>query len=164
MALSGLHMPNRPCLDRCEFGSVFMGPNKPIELYLLSFTFFSLHSPRLSRRCHASAVAAAGEAEVSDVQAEQLELSSAAGKVILRDTWAQKAEVAAAAGSLQLEGVEADELSVSSAVGGASLKQVTAGDLEIGSALGSIQLEDVWADSYTKAGIILHTSGQIQKR
>ena len=59
MALSGLHMPNRPCLDRCEFGSVFMGPNKPIELYLLSFTFFSLHSPRLSRRCHASAVAAA---------------------------------------------------------------------------------------------------------
>ena len=43
-------------------------------------------------------------------------------------------------------------------------KQVTAGDLEIGSALGSIQLEDVWADSYTKAGIILHTSGQIQKR
>ena len=36
-----------------------MGPNKPIELYLLSFTFFSLHSPRLSRRCHASAVAAA---------------------------------------------------------------------------------------------------------
>lgn len=35
-----------------------MGPNKPIELYLLSFTFFSFHSPRLSRRCHASAVAA----------------------------------------------------------------------------------------------------------
>ena len=111
-----------------------------------------------------SVATAAGEVEVSGVQAEQLELASAAGKVILRDTWAQKAEVAAAAGSLQLEGVEADELSVSSAVGGASLKQVTAGDLEIGSALGSIQLEDVWADSYTKAGIILHTSGQIQKR
>lgn len=58
IALSGLHMPNRPCLDRCEFGSAFMGPNKPIELYLLSFTFFSFHSPRLSRPCHASAVAA----------------------------------------------------------------------------------------------------------
>ena len=94
----------------------------------------------------------------------QLELSSAAGKVILRDTWAQKVEVGAAAGSLQLEGVEADELSVGSAVGGASLKQVTAGDLEIASALGSLKLEDVWADTYTKAGLILHTSGQIQKR
>ena len=70
----------------------------------------------------------------------------------------------AAAGSLQLEGVEADELSVGSAVGGASLKQVTAGDLEIASALGSLKLEDVWADTYTKAGLILHTSGQIQKR
>lgn len=111
-----------------------------------------------------SAAAAAGEAEVSDVQAGQLELSSAAGKVILRDTWAQKVEVGAAAGSLQLEGVEADELSVGSAVGGASLKQVTAGDLEIASALGSLKLEDVWADTYTKAGLILHTSGQIQKR
>lgn len=65
MALSGLYMPNRLCLDRCEFGSAFMGPNKPIELYLLSFTFFSLHSPRLSRRCHASAVAAAVAAVVA---------------------------------------------------------------------------------------------------
>ena len=65
MALSGLYMPNRLCLDRCEFGSVLMGPNKPIELYLLSFTFFSLHSPRLSRRRHASAVAAAVAAVVA---------------------------------------------------------------------------------------------------
>ena len=107
-----------------------------------------------------SAAAAAGEAEVSDVQAGQLELSSAAGKVILRDTWAQKVEVGAAAGSLQLEGVEADELSVGSAVGGASLKQVTAGDLEIASALGSLKLEDVWADTYTKAGLILHPAAR----
>ncbi|WP_144064177.1 hypothetical protein [Faecalibacterium sp. An58] len=60
--------------------------------------------------------------------------------------------------------MEADALSVSGAVGDASLKQVTAGDLEIGSVLGSIKLEDVWADTYTKAGLILHTSGQIQKR
>ena len=55
-------MPNRPCLDRCEFGSVFTGPNKPIELCLLSFTFFSLHPPRCNRRHryrHASAVAVA---------------------------------------------------------------------------------------------------------
>ena len=111
-----------------------------------------------------SAVAAAGEAEVSDVQAEQLELASAAGKVILRDAQVQKAEVAAAAGSAVVENVEADALSVSGAVGGSSLKQVTAGDLEIASALGSIKLEDVWADNYIKAGLILHTSGRIQKR
>ena len=63
-----------------------------------------------------------------------------------------------------LEGVEADELSVGSAVGGVSLKQVTAGELEIGSAIGSLKLEDVRADAYTKAGFILHTSGQIQNR
>lgn len=60
--------------------------------------------------------------------------------------------------------MEADALSVSGAVGGSSLKQVTAGDLEIASALGSIKLEDVWADNYIKAGLILHTSGRIQKR
>lgn len=39
-----------------------MGPNKPIELYLQSFTFFSLHPPRCSRRHsyrHASAAAVA---------------------------------------------------------------------------------------------------------
>ena len=63
MALSGLYMPNRLCLDRCEFGSVLMGPNKPIELYLLSFTFFL--APFASRRRHASAVAAAVAAVVA---------------------------------------------------------------------------------------------------
>ena len=70
----------------------------------------------------------------------------------------------AAAGSAVVENVEADALSVSGAVGGSSLKQVTVGDLEIASALGSIKLEDVWADNYIKAGLILHTSGRIQKR
>ena len=69
-----------------------------------------------------------------------------------------------AKGAGQFHNVEADALSVSGAVGGSSLKQVTAGDLEIASALGSIKLEDVWADNYIKAGLILHTSGRIQKR
>ena len=111
-----------------------------------------------------SAASAAGKVEVTGVQAEQLELASAAGKAVLRDARVQKAEIGAAAGSVEIEGVEADELSVGSAVGGVSLKQVTAGELEIGSAIGSLKLEDVRADAYTKAGFILHTSGQIQNR
>ena len=83
---------------------------------------------------------------------------------MLRETRVRNAEIGAAAGSVEIEGVEADELSVGSAVGGVSLKQVTAGELEIGSAIGSLKLEDVRADAYTKAGFILHTSGQIQNR
>ena len=138
-------------------------PDKPYEQLDATLAVGSLKVEGVDAK-NFSAVAAAGEAEVSDVQAEQLELASAAGKVILRDAQVQKAEVAAAAGSAVVENVEADELSVSGAVGGSSLKQVTAGDLEIGSALGSIKLEDVWADNYIKAGLILHTSGRIQKR
>ena len=111
-----------------------------------------------------SAASAAGKVEVTGVQAEQLELASAAGKAALRDARVRNAEIGAAAGSVEIEGVEADELSVGSAVGGVSLKQVTAGELEIGSAIGSLKLEDVRADAYTKAGFILHTSGQIQNR
>ena len=138
-------------------------PDKPYEQLDATLAVGSLKVEGVDAK-NFSAVAAAGEAEVSDVQAEQLELASAAGKVILRDAQVQKAEVAAAAGSAVVENVEADALSVSGAVGGSSLKQVTAGDLEIASALGSIKLEDVWADNYIKAGLILHTSGQIQKR
>ena len=138
-------------------------PDKPYEQLDATLAVGSLKVEGVDAK-NFSAVAAAGEAEVSDVQAEQLELASAAGKVILRDAQVQKAEVAAAAGSAVVENVEADALSVSGAVGGSSLKQVTAGDLEIGSALGSIKLEDVWADNYIKAGLILHTSGRIQKR
>ena len=138
-------------------------PDKPYEQLDATLAVGSLKVEGVDAK-NFSAVAAAGEAEVSDVQAEQLELASAAGKVILRDAQVQKAEVAAAAGSAVVENVEADALSVSGAVGGSSLKQVTAGDLEIASALGSIKLEDVWADNYIKAGFILHTSGQIQKR
>lgn len=111
-----------------------------------------------------SAASAAGKVEVTGVQAEQLDLASAAGKAVLRDARVRNAEIGAAAGSVEIEGVEADELSVGSAVGGVSLKQVTAGELEIGSAIGSLKLEDVRADAYTKAGFILHTSGQIQNR
>ena len=138
-------------------------PDKPYEQLDATLAVGSLKVEGVDAK-NFSAVAAAGEAEVSDVQAEQLELASAAGKVILRDAQVQKAEVAAAAGSAVVENVEADALSVSGAVGGSSLKQVTAGDLEIASALGSVKLEDVWADNYIKAGLILHTSGQIQKR
>lgn len=138
-------------------------PDKPYEQLDATLAVGSLKVEGVDAK-NFSAVAAAGEAEVSDVQAEQLELASAAGKVILRDAQVQKAEVAAAAGSAVVENVEADALSVSGAVGGSSLKQVTAGDLEIASALGSIKLEDVWADNYIKAGLILHTSGRIQKR
>ena len=138
-------------------------PDKPYEQLDATLAVGSLKVEGVDAK-NFSAVAAAGEAEVSDVQAEQLELASAAGKVILRDAQVQKAEVAAAAGSAVVENVEADALSVSGAVGGSSLKQVTAGDLEIGSVLGSLKLEDVWADNYIKAGLILHTSGQIQKR
>ena len=138
-------------------------PDKPYEQLDATLAVGSLKVEGVDAK-NFSAVAAAGEAEVSDVQAEQLELASAAGKVILRDAQVQKAEVAAAAGSAVVENVEADALSVSGAVGGSSLKQVTVGDLEIASALGSIKLEDVWADNYIKAGLILHTSGQIQKR
>ncbi len=138
-------------------------PDKPYEQLDATLAVGSLKVEGVDAK-NFSAVAAAGEAEVSDVQAEQLELASAAGKVILRDAQVQKAEVAATAGSAVVENVEADALSVSGAVGGSSLKQVTAGDLEIASALGSIKLEDVWADNYIKAGLILHTSGQIQKR
>ena len=138
-------------------------PDKPYEQLDATLAVGSLKVEGVDAK-NFSAVAAAGEAEVSDVQAEQLELASAAGKVILRDAQVQKAEVAAAAGSAVVENVEADALSVSGAVGGSSLKQVTVGDLEIGSVLGSIKLEDVWADNYIKAGLILHTSGQIQKR
>ena len=138
-------------------------PDKPYEQLDATLAVGSLKVEGVDAK-NFSAVAAAGEAEVSDVQAEQLELASAAGKVILRDAQVQKAEVAAAAGSAVVENVEADALSVSGAVGGSSLKQVTAGDLEIGSVLGSIKLEDVWADNYIKAGLILHTSGRIQKR
>ena len=138
-------------------------PDKPYEQLDATLAVGSLKVESVDAK-NFSAVAAAGEAEVSGVQAEQLELVSAAGKVILRDAQVQKAEVAAAAGSAVVENVEADALSVSGAVGGSSLKQVTAGDLEIASALGSIKLEDVWADNYIKAGLILHTSGQIQKR
>ena len=138
-------------------------PDKPYEQLDATLAVGSLKVEGVDAK-NFSAVAAAGEAEVSGVQAEQLELASAAGKVILRDAQVQKAEVAAAAGSAVVENVEADALSVSGAVGGSSLKQVTAGDLEIASALGSIKLEDVWADNYIKAGLILHTSGRIQKR
>ena len=138
-------------------------PDKPYEQLDATLAVGSLKVEGVDAK-NFSAVAAAGEAEVSDVQAEQLELASAAGKIILRDAQVRKAEVAAAAGSAVVENVEADELSVSGVVSDASLKQVTAGDLEIGSVLGSIKLEDVWADNYTKAGMILHTSGRIQKR
>ena len=129
-------------------------PDKPYEQLDATLAVGSLKVEGVDAK-NFSAAAAAGEAEVSDVQAEQLELASAAGKVILRDAQVQKAEVAATAGSAVVENVEADELSVSSAVGDAS---------QIGSVLGSIKLEDVWADNYIKAGLILYTSGRIQKR
>ena len=50
------------------------------------------------------------------------------------------------------------------AVGSVSLKQVTTSNLVIGAAIGSIKLEDVSTDSYTKAGILVWNSGNVQDR
>lgn len=112
-----------------------------------------------------SVKAALGDVGVAGVQAEQIELTSATGKATLRDARTQTADVEAAVGSLKIENVSAEQqLLVTSAVGGASLKQVTTSDLVIGAAIGSIKLEDVWADSYTKAGILVWNSGNVQDR
>ena len=112
-----------------------------------------------------SVASASGKIEVSGVQAGQLDLASAAGNIVLRDAKAENVKAGTATGSIKIENLDAtEEVSAANAVGSVSLKQVTTSNLVIGAAIGSIKLEDVRADAYTKAGFILHTSGQIQKR